>query len=318
MNIIDVLLLVVVMLAIYTGYLRGFISGTLNLLLVVLGLAFAFWSYRHTASFAAGHIPSLGVWTAPLSFLLTYLFARIVLGAILRRLVAALPPKAAESNINKVLGVLPGLINGIIQAAVISAILLSLPLFDGLSEKTRESPIANAFLPKVEWAEAKFAPIFDEAINHGINKLMVPPSSEKTLELNFSVTDAKVRPELEAKMLDLINEERQAVGLPLLFADPAMQEVARAHSRDMFVKGYFSHVNKEGLTPAERARKFGVRFITAGENLALAPTLTSAHDGLMNSPGHKANILRPSFGRVGIGILDGGRHGLMVTQNFRN
>jgi uncharacterized protein YkwD len=65
-------------------------------------------------------------------------------------------------------------------------------------------------------------------------------------------------------------------------------------------------------------RRDGVRFITAGENLALAPTLRIAHRGLMNSPGHRANIMNPSFGRVGIGILEGGSHGLMITQNFRN
>jgi uncharacterized protein YkwD len=65
-------------------------------------------------------------------------------------------------------------------------------------------------------------------------------------------------------------------------------------------------------------RRDNVRFSTAGENLALAPTVQIAHTGLMNSPGHRANILRPQFGRVGIGIMDGGRRGLMVTQNFRN
>jgi uncharacterized protein YkwD len=65
-------------------------------------------------------------------------------------------------------------------------------------------------------------------------------------------------------------------------------------------------------------REDGVRFRTAGENLALAPTLDIAHNGLMNSPGHRANILRPQFGRLGIGILDGGRAGLMVTQKFRD
>ena len=59
-------------------------------------------------------------------------------------------------------------------------------------------------------------------------------------------------------------------------------------------------------------------YLSAGENLALAPTLHSAHTGLMHSPGHRANILRPQFGRLGIGILDAGRHGLMVTQEFRN
>jgi uncharacterized protein YkwD len=62
----------------------------------------------------------------------------------------------------------------------------------------------------------------------------------------------------------------------------------------------------------------GVEYRTAGENLALAPTLHIAHNGLMNSPGHRANILHPQFGRVGIGIMDGGLRGLMVTQNFRN
>jgi uncharacterized protein YkwD len=43
-----------------------------------------------------------------------------------------------------------------------------------------------------------------------------------------------------------------------------------------------------------------------------------AHTGLMKSPGHRANILRPEFGRVGICIMEGGVHGLMVTQDFRN
>jgi uncharacterized protein YkwD len=38
----------------------------------------------------------------------------------------------------------------------------------------------------------------------------------------------------------------------------------------------------------------------------------------MNSPGHRANILERSYGRVGIGILDGGMHGLMISQEFRN
>jgi uncharacterized protein YkwD len=65
-------------------------------------------------------------------------------------------------------------------------------------------------------------------------------------------------------------------------------------------------------------RSANVRFITAGENLALAPTLQIAHTGLMNSPGHRANILRREFGRVGIGIMDGGMRGLMISQEFRN
>jgi uncharacterized protein YkwD len=65
-------------------------------------------------------------------------------------------------------------------------------------------------------------------------------------------------------------------------------------------------------------KKAGVRYLTGGENLALGQTLNICHNGLMNSPGHRANILDSGYGRVGIGILDGGMHGLMVSQEFRN
>ena len=84
---------------------------------------------------------------------------------------------------------------------------------------------------------------------------------------------------------------------------------------DMFARGYFAHDTPEGRDPFDRIRAGGVRFLTAGENLALARSVQIAHTGLMNSPGHRANILRPEFGRVGIGIMDGGMRGLMVTQN---
>ena len=119
-------------------------------------------------------------------------------------------------------------------------------------------------------------------------------------------------------MLELVNRERAAAGLAPLAPDPELTEVARAHSTDMFARGYFSHITPEGRSPFDRMNAAGVKYQTAGENLALAPTLPIAHNGLMNSPGHRANILRPEFGRVGIGIMDGGARGLMVTQNFRN
>jgi uncharacterized protein YkwD len=119
-------------------------------------------------------------------------------------------------------------------------------------------------------------------------------------------------------MLVLVNQERAKAGLKPLVMDPELTQVARQHSADMFARGYFSHYTPEGLSPFDRMHKAGVNFRTAGENLALAPTLTIAHNGLMNSPGHRANILRPQFGRVGIGIMDGGARGLMISQEFRD
>jgi uncharacterized protein YkwD len=119
-------------------------------------------------------------------------------------------------------------------------------------------------------------------------------------------------------MLVLVNQERTKRGLRPVKADPEMTRVARAHSIDMFARGYFSHYSPEKKDPFDRMRQAGVKFLTAGENLALGRTLKICHEGLMNSPGHKANILNPSFGRLGIGIMDGGIYGLMISQEFRN
>jgi uncharacterized protein YkwD len=318
MNLIDIFLLFLILLSIWSGYQKGFILGATDLLLIVLGLVFAFWSYQYVDNFFEKNISGIGVWTLPLSFLLTYLFARILLSSLAGKVLRKVPHQARENTLNKAFGLFPGLINGLVYAAITSALLLSLPLFDGLSAKTRESSIANELTPHVEWAEEKFAPVFDKAFNQTMNNRTVAPESEKTVTLPFSVKDPKIREDLEAQMLQMVNEERQKEGLPALKADPEMREVARAHSRDMFARSYFSHVNPEGKTPFDRAREAGVRYRTAGENLALAQTLRLAHTGLMNSPGHRANILRSGFGRVGIGILEGGRHGLMVTQKFRN
>jgi uncharacterized protein YkwD len=61
-----------------------------------------------------------------------------------------------------------------------------------------------------------------------------------------------------------------------------------------------------------------VSFWLAGENIALAPSYELAEIGFMNSPKHRDNILDPKYGRIGIGIIDLGIYGKMVTQNFAN
>jgi uncharacterized protein YkwD len=144
------------------------------------------------------------------------------------------------------------------------------------------------------------------------------PDRHVFYKLNFTVKAPVVRPDLEAQMLMMINKERATEGLRPLVPDPELTVVARKHSIDMFTRGYFSHYTPEQVGPFDRMKEFNLRYIKAGENLSMAPTLGSSHRGLMKSPGHRENIMKGAFGRVGIGIMDGGRYGLMVTQDFRN
>lgn len=92
--------------------------------------------------------------------------------------------------------------------------------------------------------------------------------------------------------------------------------IARLKSTDMIQKNYFDHTSPTYGSPFDMMNKAGIAYRTAGENLAGASTVTIAHTNLMNSPGHRANILNPAFTEIGIGIIDGGPYGKMFTQEF--
>ncbi|MGI6604792.1 MAG: CAP domain-containing protein [bacterium] len=120
----------------------------------------------------------------------------------------------------------------------------------------------------------------------------------------------------EAQMLELVNQERAKAGLKPFVVDKGLVETARAKSRDMVENNYFGHISETLGSPFDQMSAAGISYRYAGENIAGAPTVAQAHNGLMNSPGHRANILSANFTRIGIGIVDGGPYGKMFTQQF--
>jgi uncharacterized protein YkwD len=318
MNAIDLVLLLVMGASLWAGWRRGFAATAADLVALAASLGLAFFLYPHAVRVLEQHGLQWGAWAAPLAFIAICLIARGLLGFVMMQAVRGLPAGVHGHRVNRGLGVLPGAANGLINAVIVAMVLLTLPLSDTMSRAARESALAERLAGPAEWLEAALRPIFNPALDQTLGKLTLRPDSRASLSLPFKVQNPVERPDLEASMLALLNEARRSVGLTPLRSDPEATAVAREHSRDMFTRGYFSHVTPQGEDPFDRMRKGGLRFLAAGENLALARTVAMAHQGLMDSPGHRANILRPSFGRVGIGIVDGGRYGLMVTQNFRN
>jgi uncharacterized protein YkwD len=317
MNWIDVLLALVILLSVLAGWYRGFIIGSLSLLSWTGSLVLGYLFYNYTAKGLAKFF-TLGPWLLPLAFIITCLIARILIGFLARLIIRTIPESANRNAVNRLLGIVPGAINGWLYSIIISALLLALPIRNNITNETRNSVLANHFAVQGEWANEKLAPVFDDAVRQTINSLTVNPESEETVDLPFKYNKAVARPTLEVAMLDMINKERIKAGVKPLKMDPALVPLARTQSNDMFRRGYFSHVNPEGKDPFQRMKDSSIQFIAAGENLALAQTVEIAHRNLMNSPGHRANILNPAYGRVGIGIMDGGFYGLMVSQEFRN
>lgn len=123
-------------------------------------------------------------------------------------------------------------------------------------------------------------------------------------------------PKAEATLLGLINHARLTEGLPALTLDARAADVARRHSAEMFRLRYFGHVSPRSGSAVDRLRADGIRLARSAEALALAPLSLAAHLGLMHNAVDRANLLDPTFARVGIGVVAAEPYGLMVTEVF--
>ncbi|OXM83499.1 CAP domain-containing protein [Paenibacillus rigui] len=126
---------------------------------------------------------------------------------------------------------------------------------------------------------------------------------------------AELSPE-EQQMVDLLNQERKQEGLAPLTVDPGLSKTAKLKSQDMVDRNYFSHDSPTYGSPFDMMKQFGISYSTAGENIACNQGVEAAEKALMESPGHRANILSKEFTHIGIGIVDGGSCGKMFTQQF--
>ena len=205
------------------------------------------------------------------------------------------------------------LTNPIVARVFLAALCLaSLLIFGGLgagpayasdsaaAEPAAESPVAEA--PAAETAPA--------------------PMDEAALAASLGMSV------LELQTLNLINLDRLARGIHPLTWDTRLAEVARAHARDMMESKRISHNGSDGSTPLERMRRGGVRVTWGGENIWTywgkvphegPPTMHKAMMDEPHEPGlwnHIANILLPTYRRVGIGIVVAPNGVQYLAENF--
>ncbi|MEU9173554.1 CAP domain-containing protein [Streptomyces sp. NPDC048420] len=119
------------------------------------------------------------------------------------------------------------------------------------------------------------------------------------------------------EVVALTNRERARAGLPPLAVDPLLARAAQAYSTDMAVRAFYSHTSPEGTQPWDRAAAAGSTRRSIGENIACGQrSAAEVVEGWMNSPGHRANILKPDFTHIGIGFAGGGPAATYWTQLF--
>lgn len=133
----------------------------------------------------------------------------------------------------------------------------------------------------------------------------------------YAQGSAPLKEGFEYQLFDLTNAARVNHHLPILRWDDQVKITARKHSADMAKQHYFSHTNLRGQSPFDRMKADHVFFTSAGENLAYGQfSSIFAHEGLMNSLGHRENILRPEYRFLGVGVAFNEEAQPYFTENF--
>lgn len=313
-------LIIVVFIAIYVaGKLRkGFLQGFVDLAGFLFSLVFALRFFYLAANLLISqfNLPH-GIANA-LGFFIMAFLGEIILFTLSIFLFKLIPSKILDSKINRRLSFIPAAASSIVLVAFFLTAVLVLPVRPNIKQAVTTSRIGNFLTSQTMGLERSINRVFGGAVQEALAFMTVKPESDDTVNLNFTTSEYEPDPVSEQEMLRLLNAERTQRGLPALAADEPMRQVGRAHCSDMFERGYFSHYTPDGLSPFDRMDQGDIEYRAAGENLAYAPNVEIAHQGLMDSPGHRANILSDKYGRVGIGVMDAGIYGKMFCQQFRD
>ncbi|WP_052344193.1 CAP domain-containing protein [Bacillus ndiopicus] len=133
--------------------------------------------------------------------------------------------------------------------------------------------------------------------------LWVTDKTEMSKQGFFTASSNDLRNSFEELSFHLMNQARVAKGVPALTYEAQYNFIGRQHSRDMIYYNFFDHKSKDGRQPWDRMKAGGIKFTTSGENLAFGQySAIYAHEALMNSLGHRENILQAKFAHSFIGV----------------
>lgn len=315
-NWIDLIIIIFVLSLVIGSLDKGFLINLIDLLGFLISFLAALKLYPFLAHLLVLNFALPQGIAKVFSFIILGFTAETIFFLLIRVFYKLIPKRIINSFLNKIFGPVPALANALVITTFLLTLVVAVPVNPQIKKAIFSSKIGNQLVTYTQLLERELSAVFGEAVLDTLSFVTIPPSSSERVNLQFTLQETSIDETAETAMFKLINQERQKRKLPILSSSDKLKEIARSYGKEMFSKGYFSHISKDGETPFERLEKNGVVFYAAGENLAFAPTVELAHQGLMQSEGHRANILSAEFGKVGIGIIDGGVFGKMFVQEF--
>lgn len=304
------------------GWLRGFVREGMDLVGLILGIALAFRLASPVEALFAdtlGTSPEVSQLLGGFAVFLGVGIAASIVAHYLQRLVG-LPGLNLPNRLG---GSALALAWGVFIATLVFSLLMVVPAPRSVEAAVEGSTVAHSLTRPGSPSRSLFQAVAGDRIIEALLNLRELVGGRRVVveegeRITFAPADpAQLRVDAEAarRVFELLNRARVEAGLePLAWSD-ALARVAEAHAMEMYTMGYFAHRSPVTGGPADRVEAAGIPYLVVGENLALATSPEAAHEGLMESPGHRENILRPQFRRVGIAAVEGPL-GLMVVQVF--
>lgn len=319
-NWIDWIIFFVVLYHIIDGWDRGLVSLLSNTVVFLVSLWIAIRFHVQVGGFLVQKFGLPQIWTNVLGYLVLAFPAEYTLNSVLEWPLLKVPPRIVGSVINRWFGSLFAVANALLFLAFFLLVVLALPIRGTVKRDIKNSRVGSKLVLLSERYGGKVKSSLDSITQEALKFVTIKPKSQERLDLDVAAEPNQLTVDAasEQQMVELVNEERVKQGLSALRLEENLAIVARNHSRDMFERRYFSHYSPERHDVGYRAREGGVEYTLIGENLAYAPDVTTAHAGLMNSDGHRKNILDPAWSRIGIGVIDADIYGKMFTQVFAN
>jgi len=315
-NWVDLVILFIFFFFIFESTKVGFWVMFIDFIAFLGSLFLALTGYSYVAGFLKANFALSRSIANALGFLLAAIIAESVLSIGFAKLLSKIPKKLLQIKNQKFLATIPAIGESIVLVSFILTLALGFPILPKVKTDITNSKIGGYLVEKTSGVEARLGEVFGGIIEDSLTYFTIRPGSTESIPLEIEIRELTIDEVAESGMLNLVNEERKKEGVGELVWRGEVVPIARLHARDMWERKYFSHYSPEGESVGDRLDSNGVSYFLAGENLALAPTLRTAHTGLMNSEGHRKNILDSRFKRVGIGVIDNGRYGKMFVQIF--
>jgi len=318
LNVVDSAVLLVIAFALWYGFRVGFVSTAYSLASWILAVAaaFAFQGPATTLIAAIARLPQPV--SAALGFMVVILVVESlfsITGYLAVRPIVGLIRRSRVDGADRVLGIVPSVVRSLFVVAIAIVAIEALPVSSEVKAAVETSRTGRMVGDQLAIYQPEIVAFTGQL--GGAPLLVTKLGEDDTQKLDLP-DGLQLAPDTvaEKQLFELVNEERSQRGLLALAWDDRLLPVARAHSEEMFKLKYFSHQSPVAGSPFDRLKAAGITYSRAGENLAYAQSVAIAHRALMDSPGHRENILRPEFVRIAIGVISAGAYGRMVTQLF--